>query len=69
MYKFFYLFKFLELIGIPDEGNNNPNQNYQSHTDIERILTTNITILICLFIIVALLLLILIFQIIKTFKK
>jgi|GEM_PF-3900283 hypothetical protein len=69
MYKLFYLFKFLEFVGIPDDGNNNPNQKYENTTDIEKILNANIAIFICLIIIIALLFIILIFQIIKTFKK
>ncbi len=60
------LIKFLEIVGIPIEGNNNPNQNF---TDIEIIKNVCGAIMMCLFIIIGLLILILIFQIIKTFKK
>lgn len=66
MYKLINLFFFLELIGIPDDGNNNPNKNY---TDMEKLLHANIAIFICLLVIIGLLFFILIFQIIKTFKK
>ena len=66
MYKLLYLFKFLEFVGIPLEGDNNPNKDY---TEIEILKKIGCVITIGLFIIIILLFIILIFQIIKTFKK